>query len=344
MKTASDIDKEAAAWISRRDASRGAEAVEREFAAWIEADIRHRVAYLRLNAAWERTRLAERFRPLDGPIDRSLLAPAESVAPHRFMPWLSAVAALMLLGVGVVAWFVVDAQRGEVYRTAVGHFERIRLEDGSVIELNTDSELRVRMSDRRRLVSLIRGEARFKVAYDASRPFDVEADGMRVRAIGTAFSIRLRDREHAEVLVTEGRVAITLPQLKPQEISAPMPTLEAGELAVVAPERVAIASVPTATVLRRLSWTEGKLVFDEETLATAVAEFNRYNRRQLVIADPSLATLHVGGNFEATDLPSFLSALERVFGVRSQGANDEVVYLMAAEAIDGTVTAHPSPR
>lgn len=331
MKTASDIEKEAAAWIARRDASHGADAVEREFEAWIEVDIRHRVAYLRLNAAWKKTLLAEKLRPLDGPIDRNLLAPAEPVARRRFTTWLAAVAAVMLISVGVTIWFAVDAQRGEVYRTAVGHFERIRLEDGSAIELNTDSELRVRMTDQQRLVSLIRGEAHFKVAHDASRPFDVEAGGTRVRAVGTAFSIRLRDGRHAEVLVTEGRVAITPPDFKLQEISASMPTLAAGELAVVEPERVDIESVSTDAIVRRLAWTEGKLVFDEDTLTTAVAEFNRYNRQQLVIADPALATLHVGGNFEATDLPSFLSALERVFGVRTQTANDDVVYLVASE-------------
>ncbi len=331
MKTASDIDREAAEWIARRDASSGVEAVEREFQAWIEQDIRHRVAYLRLNAAWERTLVAEKLRPLDGPIDGDLLAPAQPMPSHRFTQWWSAAAALVLLSVGVVAWLTVDEGRGEVYRTAVGHFERIRLDDGSTVELNTDSELRVRMSDERRLVSLIRGEAHFRVAHDAGRPFDVVAGGTRVRAVGTAFSVRLRDREHAEVLVTEGRVAIMPLDLTPQEISAPMPTLAAGELAVVEPEHVNVQSVQTDSIVRRLAWTEGKLVFNEETLAAAVAEINRYNRQQIVIRDPSLATLHVGGTFEATDLPSFLSALERIFGVQAQ-VDDERVYLVAAQS------------
>src|SRR5687767_4467038 len=97
MKTASDIEKEAVAWIVRRDASIGATALEQEFQTWIGADIRHRVAYLRLNAAWERMSIAERLRPLEGAIDPHLLAPAPPAARRWFGSWLPAVAALILL-------------------------------------------------------------------------------------------------------------------------------------------------------------------------------------------------------------------------------------------------------
>lgn len=305
-----EINKRAADWIVRRDAG-SLPAQEQALEAWLEADIRHRVAYLRLNAAWERSQMAERLRPLQGPVNKDLFAPKRhAVVPGRRFALAAAIATVAVTG--AVWWGVVQSQ-WQSYSTSVGAFERVRLQDGSTVELNTGSEVRVRLSDARREIVLTRGEARFSVARDPRRPFDVRAGDKTVRALGTAFTVRLRDRRQIDLLVTEGQVLLEGGG-SAQSVATPS-VLSAGQLASVRPGAVRVAVVQPAAMTRRLAWTEGKLVFHEETLAEAVAEFNRYNTRPLVVRDAALNGLRVGGTFEATDTNSFLAALQRVFGV-----------------------------
>jgi transmembrane sensor len=182
-------------------------------------------------------------------------------------------------------------------------------------------------------VVLERGEALFKVAHDATRPFDVQAAGTTVRAVGTEFSVRLREpnektqgQKDVEVLVKEGRVAIDPPKQQLERAAALPPSvsmLSAGETVTISASRVSVQKVADTDVDKKLSWTEGRLWFERQRLADVVAEFNRYNRRQMVIADPAIADLRIGGGFEATDPESFVAALERTFGIRAfPEAND----------------------
>ena len=191
---------------------------------------------------------------------------------------------------------------------------------------------------------LDRGEALFKVAHEASRPFDVEAAGTTVRAVGTEFSVRLREpgekafgRKDVEVLVKEGRVAIDPPKRELERaaaLPASVSTLSAGETVTISANRVHVEKVADTDMDRKLSWTEGRLWFERQRLADVVAEFNRYNRRQMVIADPAIADIRIGGGFEATDPESFVAALERTFGIRafpspsSGGGDPDVIRLV----------------
>jgi transmembrane sensor len=192
----------------------------------------------------------------------------------------------------------------------VGGFSRIVLEDGSVIDLNTNSDVRVRLQAERREVKLLRGEGRFQVAHDSHRPFVVTAADASVRAVGTAFSVRLREASQVDVLVAEGAVAVassTIPHAPP---------VTAGEAAVLQPNRMSVRHMEPEVMQSHLAWTSGRLQFRGETLAEAVAEFNRYNRRQIRLADDSLARLRVGGTFNATDPESFAAALSSAFRLR----------------------------
>jgi transmembrane sensor len=232
MNTARNIDREAADWVIRRDASGDALMQQPEFQAWINADVRHRAAFLRLNAAWERSRLVERLRPLDGPVDRHLLSPRPPVQRAWLSRWPLAAAASLLVIAGVSFWWVQTQAGWQTYSTQTGAFERVRLQDGSLIQLNTNSKVRVRFTATLRHVQLSRGEAHFTVAHDAHRPFDVRAADNTVRAIGTAFSVRLRTARQIEVVVTEGRVVVaasesspgrTWPLLPDKPVAAPLP-------------------------------------------------------------------------------------------------------------------------
>jgi transmembrane sensor len=311
------IEHEASRWLASRDAGAATPADGDEFNRWLTADIRHRVAYLRLEAGWRRAERLRDLRPLDRDVDRDLFK-----QPRMRRRWPLAAAASVALALLLAGLWWLDHPLGwQHYETRVGGLSRIVLEDGSVVDLNTNSEVRVRLRALSREVRLIRGEGRFQVAHDATRPFVVSAAGAAVRAMGTAFSVRLRDSAEVDVLVSEGTVAIASARV-PRA-----PPLNAGEAAVVLPDRVSVSLVPPRELESRLAWTTGRLEFRGETLGEAVAEFNRYNRRQLELADASLAGLRVGGNFNATDPESFAAALASAFSLRVAHTNSGAIVL-----------------
>ena len=310
------IEAEGSRWLAARD-NGGDAFVEADLNRWLEADIRHRVAFLRLESQWQRCDRLRDLRPLDRGVDADLLRPRPA---SRYWP-IAAAASLLL--VMAVAGFIALAQDfgWQHYETRIGGFARIVLEDGSVVDLNTNSEIQVRLSGMKRDVRLLRGEGRFKVAHDSSRPFTVSAASAAVRAVGTAFSVRLRESTQVDVLVSEGQVAIAAARV------ARAPPLSAGEAATVLPDRVSVTRVEPQQLESRLAWTSGRLEFRGETLAEAVAEFNRYNRRQLRLADRSLATLRVGGTFNATDPESFAQALASAFNLKVDPAGPDAIVL-----------------
>jgi transmembrane sensor len=309
-----DIEHDASRWLAARDAGATSPAQTAEFNRWLEADIRHRVAYLRLEANWRRVAKLKELRPLDREVDPDLLKERHSRAPWKFA---AAAALLLALAAGALSW---QRSGWQTYETRVGVFSRIVLEDGSVIDLNTNSEVHVRLGDERREVRLTRGEGRFQVAHDTSRPFVVAANQAAVRAVGTAFTVRLRDASQVEVVVAEGKVAIAAPQVPDTA------ALAAGEAAVVQPGHVSVTQVSPQALEQRLAWTAGRLEFRGESLSQAVAEFNRYNVRQIRLANPSLGTLRVGGNFKATDPESFAAALASAFKLHvDPGSPDAIV-------------------
>lgn len=302
------IEARASRWLAARDARAVTAEEAAEFNAWLDADIRHRVAYLRLEAGWKRADRLREVRPLDGAVDPELLRPRESRRP-----WIMALAAGVVVAVLGGAWAWQQHFSWQRYETRIGGFSRIVLEDGSIIDLNTDSEVRVRLGDRRE-VRLLRGEGRFQVAHDKDHPFTVAAADTAVRAVGTEFSVRLRDKQRVDVLVSEGRVAVAPQHLADVPEGAPL--LAAGDAAVVVEERVSVSRVDPQVLARRLAWTSGRLEFRGESLGEAVEEFNRYNRRRIRLSAESLGELRVGGSFNATDPESFADALASAFKLR----------------------------
>jgi transmembrane sensor len=307
------IELEASRWLAGRDARPADPELSAALEQWLQADIRHRVAYLKLESAWHRSDKLRELRPLDRGVDPDLLRP-----PRRY--WSLAIAASVVLAMLVAGLYVANTRLGwQRYETRIGGLSRIVLEDGSVVDLNTDSEVRVRIGSREREVRLVRGEGRFQVAHDQARPFVVSAANAEVRAVGTAFAVRLRTPQQVDVLVSEGTVAIEGRRL------AHAPPVHAGETAVVLPDRLSIRRVEAQQLARRMSWTTGRLQFRGDSLADAVEEFNRYNRRHLRLADASLAQLRVGGTFNATDPESFAAALASTFNLRVGHDTDAIV-------------------
>ncbi len=326
LPEAAETETQAATWLARLEAGASA-ATMAQWRQWMSDDARHQAAYVRIENAWRQTDCLKRLRPLDGTVDPDVLATFPGLQPAihpragaPFRPKIAGLALAALVGVTTVAfaiWFNAAKPDPGLRRTDLGGFERATLPDGSTVLLNTNSEIRVHFSRKLREIILTRGEALFTVARAEGRPFAVTAGQTTVHALGTTFVVRLRPDEQTEVIVTRGRVAVA-----PDSTAARLLLNEGDDARIDAQGLAATGRLDASGLDHRLAWTRGQIWLDQNTLAEAVAEFNRYNRRKLVLADPGLANLRVGGSFAATDPKAFSAALERVFGIRASLAQD----------------------
>jgi transmembrane sensor len=336
MNTAQDkasmaIREAANEWAARLAAPEISHEVEAGFAAWLRSSPVHVREYL----AAEAVRLTVGAALQDDTTDvRALLREAQTnvieleavpaVAPMQpRVPAFMKVAAAMVLAVGaVVALTFSGVLAGDSYSTAIGEIRRVPLPDGSMVELNTQSKLRVDFAADRRDIHLTRGEAYFDVAKDPGRPFRVFSDDTQIRAIGTRFSV-YRKSGHTVVTVVEGRVAAST--------SDDTLELAAGHQAVIsvaAAEKSALPAQPAKVDANRLTaWRHNHLIFDNQPLSEVIAEFNRYNRQQLLIEDPELAAQGISGVFDPDKPQGLLLFLDRKGGVRAQQMPDGVVLL-----------------
>ena len=204
------------------------------------------------------------------------------------------------------------------YETVVGGTDLINLEDGSTVQLNTATRIQVDVSESRRNVILLDGEAYFEVVRDDNTLFTVSAGNTVIQALGTAFSVsKLADQ--IEVAVTEGLVQVKQHE-EPAQISneaAPeLILLRAGQLLQVSrPDKQDIMEVETAEIARRLLWQQKMLAFNGNTLQQVIDEFSRYTRFNLLIADAETASIRVGGYFRSDDIAGLLTSLEDNFAI-----------------------------
>lgn len=310
MSDREHIETEAARWVSRSSEHAWGEADEAALQAWLAQSFDNRVAFLRLRSVWQRADRLAALRHV--PID---VEPPQATRVRRvsWLPW-SAAAAACVLALGLVFNHVNSVR--ETYRTEIGGRQSVPLADGSRVELNTQTRLRAAIDDRQRAVWLEEGEAYFEVERDLNRPFVVHAGERSVTVLGTKFSV-LREAERFEVVVLEGQVRID-DQRQGQQ-ARPM-LLSRGGIALAQQDERAtlIVDDSAARAERELSWRQGVLSFEQTRLADAAAEFNRYHRRQLVIVDPSVAEIRIGGSFDTASLDAFVRLLQRGFGLRVQ--------------------------
>lgn len=207
----------------------------------------------------------------------------------------------------------------ETYRTKIGERRAISLEDGSTIELNTDSQVRVRLGKAQRQLTLDRGQAMFAVAHDASRPFVVTAGDTAVRAIGTRFEV-WREKDAVRVILAEGKVQVTKAATTGSPPAPPIILAAGARLDVTKTKITAPVAVDVAAAT---GWTQGRLTFKDTRLADAAAEVNRYSRRQVIIA-PTLADQRFNGVFDTGDIDAFAhgvaAALNLSRSTRADGA------------------------
>jgi len=350
-----EIRQHAAVWVLRRD--RGLTAAEQDaFSAWLAADPRHGIQLRRHGAYWSRLDALAEWRPEHSvQPNPDLLAPPLRFRLRRFVP--AAVTVLSAAAAVIIAFTFFDRQpannvstspalaaRAEIPETA---HQRI-LEDGSIIELNRNAQIRVEFGSTQRRVWLEQGEAHFAVVSNPERPFVVTARGVDVLAVGTAFNVRV-EAAAVEVLVTEGRVQLN-PMLSPETSALsdpsisnlgpnfPAPTtgamLEARQRAVISLQPDApppeVATLTPGEIERVLAWQHRLLDFTAQPLSAIVVEFNRRNLVQLVVVDSALASVRVSASIRSDNVEGFVRLLEAGFGARAEYRGGSEILLRTA--------------
>ena len=314
-ETPDEIEEAAVRWVWRLDREGRTPELQAELDAWLAGDTRRQGAFLQAEATWA---------VLDRGQQLATVVPLEPRRPRRLMSRRAMLAggggaiAASLAGISYVAL------PRERYDTAQGEIRRVPLKDGSIAAINTASQVEVDLKSDVRRVKLSRGEAWFQVAKNPDRPFVVEAGRVRVRAIGTAFSVR-RYGNGADVLVSEGVVEAWVEGADGHRVQ-----IAAGEKAFVA-DNAAISEhkAGPSAIDRQLAWRGGKIDLAGETLAEAAEEFNRYNTRKLVVPDPRLAQERFYGVFRTDDPEGFANAVKQSLGAAVDAENPAEIRILA---------------
>jgi transmembrane sensor len=335
-------EQQAAAWVLRTD--RGLTPAEQdEFSAWLAADPQHGAQLARHRRHWQRLNALADWRPEHAaPPNPDLLAPPRRSARGRR---ILALATIAVAAVVAVAFSLSRSPSANSTSTiAAANASRVSkpepsgprvLPDGTEVELNRSAELVVEFTSAERRVRLVRGEAHFFVTKNPLRPFIVNAGGIDVRAVGTAFNVRI-DPATVEVLVTEGIVQVessppTGPGPSVANTTTLIPLLEARQRVVV-PKSPQVAQPQIATLTpgeieRVLAWQHRLLDFDATPLNEIVAELNRRNVVQLVVIDPELAAIRLSISFRSDNIDTFVRHLEKGFGARAEKRGDTEIVL-----------------
>lgn len=304
--SAKDIEAQAALWLQRRQFWDWSPSDQVELDAWLAQTTAHEVAYIRLMSGYSRT---ERLIALRAPrVDHSPLG--------RFFRIAAAVVVVAALGSAALMY---AKPKVTTYKTPVGGRQTIMLSDGSRIDLNTDSVLRIG-SDARR-VTLARGEAYFQIKHDAAHPFVVTVDKHRVVDLGTKFLVRSKP-DHLDVTLVEGRARIdTGDGSRPSSV-----ILTPGDEVVATASKMFKVRKTPQDLSNELGWRRGVIVFQHTTLADAAAEFNRYNPNKIVIGSNAVAALKIDGTFPSDDPDSFVEIAQDILHLRVERRGEIVVF------------------
>lgn len=329
------IRRQAADWFVEFRTSEPNERGRKAFLAWLKESPAHMAAYLEMASLWDQSAALEirAAWSLEALLDEAKSDPQNVVqldfpgageAGHRSQRrhvWIRAVglAASLLLVIGA-AFSIWAYSLRNTYSTAVAEQRSVVLSDGSTVELNARSRMRVRFTEHERHVDLLDGQALFTVAKNASRPFVVESRGTLVRAVGTQFDV-YSNNSGTTVTVLEGSVAVT-PETAPSPASPSL--INAGQQMLIGaegrPRQIHPVNPDVAT-----AWTHRELIFEDTPLQDVATEFNRYNRRQLVIRDPSLQAFAIDGVFSSTDPAALVNFLRARPGIIVRETDTDII-------------------
>lgn len=339
------LDLEAATWAARRRNGLDAQG-QAEFDAWLAAAPAHARALEEMQATLGQLRqmapadiaeLRRGFQPAPPAAERRRWRKRPGQGTHR-RSWLAhAAAALLVVVVAGAGWSGVERWRAlptfeQAFTTERGQQTVVTLPDadananGSTLQLDTSTRLQAQLFRDRREVQLQDGQALFTVHSDASRPFHVRAGNLRITVVGTKFSVRHTasglDAGRTVVAVEQGHVRVA----RADAAGAAPVELLAGQMVAgdESGDIGAVAQIPPAAVA---PWRAGRVSFDNTPLAQALAEFERYRSTGLVIKDPAVADLRVGGSYNVQQFARFVDSLALMLPVRlvAHGEQREIV-------------------
>lgn len=325
------IKEQAAAWLVKMDNAELNEQESVEFQEWLSTSDFHLTYFNKLAKNWEAMGalepLADAYPISSFKKQSASKLSIQNGAPQWFarffsVPVLSGFAAVMVLTLAMI--LKPEVVETKSYSTVAGEHASYTLADGSIIMLNTDTQVTVGYSKHQRLIKLERGEANFDVAKNKERPFVVEAGGGLVWAVGTVFDVRFTDT-NVDVLVSRGTVKVySDTNAENQKLSLTAPESPSLTEAIVTAGN-AIKYQKTVSKLLALSekekhnkmaWIEGSLIFDGETLEQAITEISRYTNNKIIIADEDIKSIRIGGHYNTNDIDALLFTLSKGFNIR----------------------------
>jgi transmembrane sensor len=331
------LEAQAARWRIRRSDPDFTDQDSAAFETWISADPARAVAFAKVDRTWD---LMESLRENDLP----------EPAAHKYQLSRRAMAAALVVAIGTgTLWLALD--KGQTISTVIGEQRTVRLSDGSLVSLNTDTAIDLEFGANSRTLILRRGEAVFQVAKDPKRPWRVKVAGMQIEALGTIFGVRTNGAD-SRVLMLKGLVKITNPGRTSIKAYA-----STGDAALVSRSAVRVVSPRSGEIDRLLSWRQGVLEFSGQSVQQIAEEFNRYNTSKIIVVNPETAQLKFGGRFGTHEGHQFVEALCSGFPVRAFDGDDGNIYLTASSgdadhgvriskksAVDSGYSAFPRSR
>lgn len=346
------IQEQACLWVSKID--RGLSAQEHEeLRHWVATSATHATELKLAAAFWDETSVLQELSSLF-----PLQSHEKESQKSSWVPLLAVACSAML--VALVLSFIlpmahhddtypaINSSGSQTFITAIGQNESHRLPDGSVVNMNTNSELLIEYTPSVRRLTLLKGEAHFEVAHDVSRPFSVQADDINVTAIGTAFNIELGQPGDIELLVTDGRVLITdqettidqadLSSLRQDSTATDNLVVSSGEKAHLTTSNIKSSAVETekvtlAQVQKELAWQQGMLVFQGESLLAVLEEVKRYNDIDFDVDDNAIGHIKVAGYFKAGDINGLVSTLEHNFDIKHELVTPRLIKLSSTASL-----------
>lgn len=313
----------AARWVARLDRGDLEPEDQACFEAWLSQDDRHFGAFARSKAIWMS---AGRLAALP---ESTSLPPSDRERDTRSPPITRRQVASIVIACSLIALAVPVLYRAEERRppkqiktetsaaTGSAEIRSVKLADGSTVMLNRASAIVYNLESTQRSVRLVQGEGWFQVAKDRSRPFIVQAGPLKVRALGTAFSVDISPNR-SKVTVSEGVVSVGSPEASIQVAAGSQVIFEAGR-----PPR--IEWISDSGIRNLLAWREGRIVLSGETLRSAANRFNQYNRQKIVIASSELANEGVVGSFLLNAPKDFAQSVAISYDVPITTSEDRIL-------------------
>lgn len=307
------IHARAVEWLlAREDNEDWSGADQAALDAWLNEAPEHLLAYWRAKSGWKRTEVLSALRPFR---PQPKPEPAHNWKRFRLAMVAASVAVIGIAGIIAANW---KTERYVTYSTALGGHKTLALGDGSEIELNTDTVVRLPKGVGRQVI-LEKGEAFFQVRHDDSNPFIVTTNSGRVVDLGTKFVIRQHNRV-VKVSLVEGRARFEGASQEGEKRSV---VLDPGDVVLATADSVSLMKKPARELSNEMGWRHGMLIFRHKTLAEAADEFNRYNTEKIIV-DPSVAHLEIRGTFHTADVSLFARMTEKALGLHTSTKGNDI--------------------